>query len=167
MPRSLVRIDLGALRRNAARLLDVLDGAELWAVVKADGYGHGAVDCGRAALEAGATALCTATVAEALQLRAALPEARLVVLGPAEDVAAARDARLELAVADGRLPEGLPLHVKLDTGMGRWGLSELVEPTRDVVGLMSHLASADCDAAFTEWQHYGMFWSNLAAWLAS
>ena len=152
MPRSRVTIDLRALRGNVRRLLDVLDGAELWAVVKADGYGHGAVDCGRAALEAGATALCTATVAEAVQLRAALPEARLVVLGPAEDVAAARHARLELTVADGRLPDGLPLHVKVDTGMGRWGLSELVEPTRDVVGLMSHLASADCDAAFTERQ---------------
>jgi alanine racemase len=151
-PRSLVTVDLGALRRNAARLLHVLDGAELWAVVKADGYGHGAVDCGRAALEAGATALCAATVAEGLDLRAALPEARVIVLGPAEDVAAAREARLELTVADERLPEGVPLHVKLDTGMGRWGLSELVQPTRDVVGLMSHLASADTDPPFTERQ---------------
>jgi alanine racemase len=151
-PRSLVTVDLGALRRNGARLLHVLDGAELWAVVKADGYGHGAVDCGRAALDAGATALCAATVAEALELRSALPEARLVVLGPAEDVAAAREARLELTVADERVPEDVPLHVKLDTGMGRWGLSELVQPTRDVVGLMSHLASADTDPLFTERQ---------------
>jgi alanine racemase len=130
----------------------VLEGAELWAVVKADGYGHGALDCGRAALDAGATALCTATVAEALELRAALPDARLLVLGPSDDVAAAREARLELMVSEGPLPEGVPLHLKLDTGMGRWGLSELVEPTRDVVGLMSHLASADCDPLFTEQQ---------------
>jgi alanine racemase len=150
--RSLVTIDLGALRRNAARLLKVLDGAELWAVVKADGYGHGAIDCGGAALEAGATALCTATLAEGLELRSTLPEARVVVLGPIEDVAAAREARLELTVTDERLPEGVPLHVKLDTGMGRWGLSELVQPTRDVVGLMSHLASADTDSPFTERQ---------------
>jgi alanine racemase len=152
MERSLITIDLGALRRNAARLLDVLAGAELWAVVKADGYGHGAIDCGRAALQAGATALCTATLAEGLELREALPEARLIVLGPAEDAAAAREASLELTVADERLPEGVPLHVKLDTGMGRWGLSELVRPTRDVVGLMSHLASADTDTPFTERQ---------------
>ena len=130
----------------------MLAGAELWAVVKADGYGHGALDCGRAALDAGATALCTATVAEALELRAGLPDARILVLGPPDDVAAAREARLELTVSDGPRPEGLPLHLKLDTGMGRWGLSELVEPTRDVVGLMSHLASADCDPAFTERQ---------------
>jgi len=148
-----VTVDLGALRRNAARLVDVLDGAALWAVVKADGYGHGAVECGRAALEAGATALCAATVAEALELRSALPEPRIIVLGPAVgEAAAAREARLELTVPDGRLPEGVPLHLKLDTGMGRWGLSELDTPGRDVVGVMSHLASADCDADFTERQ---------------
>jgi len=140
------------LRRNVRRLLEVLDGGELWAVVKADGYGHGALDCGRAALDAGATALCTATVAEAIELRAALPEARILVLGPPDEIGAAREARLELTVSEGPLPEDVPLHLKLDTGMGRWGLSELVEPTRDVVGLMSHLASADSDPAFTEQQ---------------
>ena len=48
-------------------------------------------------------------------------------VGP--DVAAAREARLELAVSDGALPEGVPVHLKLDTGMGRWGLSELPEPS--------------------------------------
>ncbi|HEV8248619.1 MAG TPA: alanine racemase [Gaiellaceae bacterium] len=153
MPRSLVTIDLGAVRRNAARLVHVLEGAELWAVVKADGYGHGALDCARAALEGGASALCVATVGEALELRAAFPETRIVVFGPsAEDVAAARDARLELTVADDQIPEGVPIHVKLDTGMGRWGLSELVAPGRGIVGLMSHLASADSDPAFTAQQ---------------
>ena len=152
MARSLVTIDLGALRRNTAHLIDVLDGAELWAVVKADAYGHGAVDCGRAALEAGAAALCVATLPEALELRAALPEARLLVMGPTDRLADARDARLELVVAGEEIPEGVPVHVKLDTGMGRWGLGELVQPSRNVVGLMSHLASADTDGAFTEHQ---------------
>ena len=52
MQRSELTIDLGAIRRNVARLLDVLDGAELWAVVKANGYGHGAVDVAGAALAA-------------------------------------------------------------------------------------------------------------------
>jgi alanine racemase len=76
------------------------------------------------------------------------------VLGPASnrEVAAARDARLELAIADGEIPDGVPVHLKLDTGMGRWGLSELPEATADVVGVMSHLASADCDPEFTELQ---------------
>jgi alanine racemase len=155
MARSEITIDLGAVRRNARVLLDALAGAELWAVVKADGYGHGAVDVGRAALGAGATALCTATVSEALPLRAAFPDARLIVLSPtAEDeVSAAREAKLELVISDDRpLPEGVPVHLKLDTGMGRWGLSELPKPQTHVVGLMSHLATADGDLAFAERQ---------------
>jgi alanine racemase len=152
--RSEITIELGAVRRNVRTLLRELDGAELWAVVKADGYGHGAVDVGGAALQAGARALCTATVPEALALREELPTARIVVLGPAgnREVAAAREARLELAIHDGEIPEGVRVHLKLDTGMGRWGLSELPEPPAEVVGLMSHLASADCDPAFTERQ---------------
>jgi alanine racemase len=68
------------------------------------------------------------------------------------EVAAAREARLELVVFDDEIPEGIPVHLKLDTGMGRWGLAELPEPPAQVVGLMSHLASADCDPAFTEEQ---------------
>jgi alanine racemase len=154
MHRSEITIDLGAVRRNVKRLLAELGGAELWAVVKADGYGHGAVDVGAAALGAGATALCVATVPEALELRREFPSARLLVMGPASlrETAWARDARLELVVAGDEIPEGVPVHLKLDTGMGRWGLSELPEPPAHVVGLMSHLASADCDPAFTDEQ---------------
>jgi alanine racemase len=152
--RSQLTVDLGAVRRNARTLLRALDGAELWAVVKADGYGHGAADVGAAALDAGATVLCVAAVPEALALRRELGDARVLVLGPAsrDEVAAARDARLELVVADGEIPEGVRVHLKLDTGMGRWGLSELPTPRREVVGLMSHLATSDSDAAFTELQ---------------
>ena len=62
MHRSELTIDLGAVRRNAQRLLAALAGSALWAVVKADGYGHGAVDVAGAALGAGATVVCTATV---------------------------------------------------------------------------------------------------------
>jgi len=152
--RSELTVDLGAVRRNAKRLVSVLDGAELWAVVKADGYGHGAVDVGAAALGAGATALCTATVPEALALRRELPTARLIVLGPASgrEVQHAREARLELTAATAEIPEDVPVHLKLDTGMGRWGLSELPDGRVQVAGVMTHLASADCDAAFTRWQ---------------
>ncbi len=155
MSRSELTIDLAAVRRNASTILRELDGAELWAVVKADGYGHGAIDVAGAALDAGATVLCTATVAEALRLRSALSDARILVLGPtpAEEVAAARSANLELVVSDGSsLPEGIPLHLKLDTGMGRYGLAELPEPPSQVIGLMSHLATADSDPAFAEQQ---------------
>jgi len=154
MERSSFTIDLGAVRRNAETLKRAAGAAELWAVVKAEGYGHGAVDVSRAALDGGASALCVATVSEALHVRAALRGARIVVMGPVGEgeVAEARAAGLELVAADGRIPEGLPVHLKLDTGMGRWGLSELPAPTRDVVGVMSHLASAESDPAFSEAQ---------------
>lgn len=155
MARSLVTIDLSAVRHNMTRLCTLAEGAEVWAVVKADAYGHGATEVAPVALEAGATALCVATVGEALTLRALLREARIVVLGPThpDEIRAAREARLELSVvADGPMPEGIPLHVKLDTGMGRWGLGELPSLSRDVVGVMSHFASADDDLAFTRVQ---------------
>ena len=154
MARSCFTIDLGAIRRNAETLLRVAGGSELWAVVKAEGYGHGAVDVSRVALEAGASRLCVATLPEALQLRAALREARILVLGPVaeREIGEARAAHLELVAATTRVPEGVPVHLKLDTGMGRWGLSELPSPTRDVVGVMSHLASAESDPEFTRVQ---------------
>ena len=155
MQRSELTIDLGAVRRNVKRLLDVLEGAQLWAVVKANGYGHGAVDVAGAALGAGASVLCVATVAEGLALREEFGETRILVMGPTAtsgELAPARDARLELVTSSGEVPEGVRVHVKLDTGMGRWGLSELPEPGANVVGLMSHLASADCDPEFTETQ---------------
>jgi alanine racemase len=151
VPRSEITIDLGALRANVRRLRDGLAGAELWAVVKADGYGHGALDCARAALDAGATALCVAALPEALELRRALPDTRILVFGPVHDLAAARAASLELCVGE-PVPEEIPVHVKLDTGMGRWGVSELQAPGRNVVGLMTHLATADADPEFARAQ---------------
>jgi alanine racemase len=152
--RSVFTIDVGAIRRNAETLLRAAAGAELWAVVKAEGYGHGAVDVSRAALEAGASAICVATLTEALHLRAALREARILVMGPVSEreVGEARAAHFELVTADGRVPEGVRVHLKLDTGMGRWGLSELPAPTRDVVGVMSHLAVAESDPDFSQRQ---------------
>ena len=108
MHRSELTIDLGAIRRNARTLLRALDGAELWAVVKADGYGHGAVDVAGAALDAGAQALCVATIGEALRLREEFRDARILVLGPAHgrEVAQAREARLELCLSTRRAPGG-------------------------------------------------------------
>jgi alanine racemase len=154
MHRSEITIDLGAVRRNVNRLLDALHGARLWAVVKANAYGHGATDIAGAALGAGASALCVATVPEALALRREFPMARIIVMGPAlnREVGQARDARIELVVSSDDVPAGVRVHVKLDSGMGRWGVSELMSPALEVVGLMSHLATADTDAAYAEWQ---------------
>jgi alanine racemase len=148
MTRSEITIDLGALRRNARVLAEAAGEAELWAVVKADAYGHGAADCARVALEAGAKALCVATAKEGAALRSDNPDARILVLsplGPGEE-SLAREAGLEVAVSSLQLPEGIPVHVKVDTGMGRFGMSPDeaagIDPDR-VTGVMTHLATAD------------------------
>jgi alanine racemase len=154
--RSEITVDLGAVRRNVRTLVRALEGAELWAVVKADAYGHGAVDVAGAALGSGASALCVATVPEGLALRLEYPDARLLVLGPASssrEIAQARDAGLELAISEPEIPEGLRVHLKLETGMHRYGLAELPGAVEhNVVGLMTHLATADTDPAFARAQ---------------
>ena len=75
-------------------------------------------------------------------------------MGPSgeDDIGRARDARLELAVSEPPFPEGVPLHLKLDTGMGRFGGAGFPEPPREAVGLMSHLATADMDVDFANLQ---------------
>ena len=155
MHRSELTVDLGAVRRNTRMLLRTLEGTQLWAVVKADAYGHGAVDVAGVVLDEGAGALCVATVPEALELRAEFSLARILVMGPtssSREVAEARAANLELVIWNDEIPEGVRAHLKLDTGMGRWGLAELPKPPAEVVGLMSHLATADSDPTFAERQ---------------
>jgi alanine racemase len=95
-----------------------------------------------------------ATVPEALEVRRALPDARILVLGPTgkADAGHAREAALELVVSTGAIPDGVPVHLKLDTGMGRWGLSELPSGARDVAGVMTHLATAGSDPDYAQAQ---------------
>jgi alanine racemase len=148
MSRSEITIDLGALRRNVAVLAEAVAPAEVWAVVKADAYGHGAPDCARAALQAGARALCVATVREGGALRETEADARILVLGPLApgDERVSREAGLEVAISTPRVPDGLAVHVKVDTGMRRFGMSpeDAASVAHErVVGLMSHLATAD------------------------
>jgi alanine racemase len=151
----------------------VLDGTELWAVVKADGYGHGAVRTARAALQGGATRLAVATLDEGRGLREALAsDVPILVLGPLEGGRGAEAHGLELCIsapgaAEQLIAEGFrgKVHVKADTGMGRWGLSledalalgrALAAHELDglsLAGLMSHLAAADAeDPTFTALQ---------------
>ena len=82
MHRSELTVDLGAVRRNARTLLRTLDGSQLWAVVKANAYGHGAIDVAGALVDEGAGALCVATVAEGLELRREFSLVRILVMGP-------------------------------------------------------------------------------------
>ena len=164
--RALARVRPGAVERNCARLRRSLaGGAELCAVVKADGYGHGAERCARAAQAGGASWLAVATAAEAAELRQAGIGARLLVMGaltPAE-VPVALDAGAEVvawsadfvrSVAEHRGRRPAQVHVKLDTGMGRLGTDDPRE-ARGVArkidaakrlrlaGLMTHFATAD------------------------
>ena len=154
MERSSFTLDLGAIRRNAEALLRAAGEPSCGPSSRPRATATARVDVSKAALDAGATALCVATLPEALHLRAALRNARIVVMGPVSEreIGEARVARLELVAADGRIPEGVKVHLKVDTGMGRWGLSEIPAPTREVVGVMSHLASAEADPAFTQLQ---------------
>ena len=166
---AVARGDLGALRANvAARRAGT--SAELMAVVKADGYGHGLVPSAQAAVEGGASWLGTALLDEALALRAAgLSEPRVLawLIGPGEAWADGLRADVDLSVnATWALEEVLAaaretgltarLHLKVDSGLGRGGAApsdwpELVEAARKaeaegsvrVVGLWSHLAYAD------------------------
>jgi alanine racemase len=148
--RALARIDLGAIERNCAHLRSLLAGrAELCAVVKADGYGHGAVWAAKAALAGGASWLAVATAGEAEDLRRHGVGGRVLVMGALtrEDQRLAREADADV-VAWTPDVEGERLHVKLDTGMGRLGTRDVDEAVRlarsdRVVGLMTHFATAD------------------------
>jgi len=159
--RALARIRTGAVTANCAHLRARLTGgAQLCAVVKSDGYGHGAVRCARAAQAGGARWLAVAGAREAFELREAGVEGRLLVMGAltAEEAAAlvARDVDLvawTLELVRG-LHSGARVHVKLDTGMGRLGTRNpeqaravaAAAADRDdieLIGLMTHFATAD------------------------
>jgi alanine racemase len=165
--RAVAVVDQGAVERNCARLADELGPSLLCAVVKANGYGHGAVECARAALAGGATWLAVAAAAEAAELRSELPDVRLltmgalteaeldVALGAGSDVAAWRPGFARLAgERGGELGVRPRLHVKYDTGMGRLGerdpdavlaLMDAVATDEglDLAGLWTHFATAD------------------------
>ncbi len=169
--RALARINLAAIERNVALLRTRLSaGAGLYAVVKADGYGHGAAAAARAAQAAGAVGLAVATAGEALELREAGLNGPILVMGAVsvQELAAALEAGAELVAwseefvrevqALSRAP--VAVHVKFDTGMGRLGtrdrdaaqrVAEAVlagGPAVRLVGAMTHFATADDDLDF-------------------
>jgi alanine racemase len=168
--RATVTVDLAAIAQNVELLRNAAAPAELWAVVKADGYGHGAAAVGGAALRAGARRLCVATWEEARGLRDELGDVPVLVMGPLVPGEEADVTGVDVAVTSveafarlrtaARVPVGV--HVKVDTGMGRWGMAAADalrvadELSTDGVlrpaGLMSHLAVADADADFTRLQ---------------
>jgi alanine racemase len=168
--RATVTVDLAAIEENVARLRHAARPAEVWAVVKADGYGHGAAAVGRAALRAGARRLCVATWEEARGVREDLGDVPVLVMGPLAPGEEAHVAGVDVTVTSvegfARLQaaarEPLGVHIKVDTGMGRWGMTPAealriagqLDPAGILqpAGLMSHLAVADTDERFTHLQ---------------
>ena len=170
-PRAEVMIDLAAIRHNVAILARCADasGAVTMAVVKADGYGHGAVDVAVAALQAGAGALGVCSVDEALELRRNGIDAPVLAWlhAPGEDLAAGIAAGIELgiysmnqlkaaAAAAALTGRTARVHLKVDTGLTRGGAYRSQWPGLvraaaaaasnrgiEVVAVWSHLAHAD------------------------
>jgi alanine racemase len=168
MARAVARIDLGAVERNCACLkAELRGGAELCAVVKADGYGHGADGCATAALAGGASRLAVATGVEAAQVGRRFPQVPLLTMGAltpddldvalaaGSEVAVWRDGFRDLVSARGR-SQGRPVrvHVKYDSGMGRLGNPDPAEVLAlaracaedaqlELVGVWTHFATAD------------------------
>ncbi len=167
-PRAELVIDLDAVRHNVGILAGcaAASGAATMAVVKADGYGHGAVDVAEAALQAGASALGVCSVDEALALRHGGIDAPVLAWlhAPGENLAAGVAAGIDLGVysmgqldtaaaaaaATGRTAR---VHLKVDTGLTRGGThrdewpglvrAAAATPAVEVVGIWSQLAHAD------------------------
>ena len=160
--RAVASVNLAAIERNTRLMSQAAGDAVLCAVVKADGYGHGATESARAAIAGGAGWVAVATAAEAASLREAGIDVPILVMGalaPEEvEVAVAAGADL-VAWSDEFVSQvealgGAPIHVKYDSGMGRLGtrsadrateIAERVAASAScrLAGLMTHFATAD------------------------
>lgn len=163
--RNRVEVSYGSLRHNVARVIELAGGRGVVAVVKADAYGLGLERCARIYHESGVAALAVAAISEADRVRSAVPEARVILLGSPlpEERSAAVASGYEACVssldevqeyahlAAPRAP--LPVHVNIDTGMGRWGATPadarlivqevLSWNTLRLAGIVSHYPMAD------------------------
>ena len=168
--RSCVEIDLDALKNNIKEIRRVTSpSADICAVVKADAYGHGAVEAAKTLLANGANHLCVATIDEAIELREAGIDAKIIILGFTSELRfddvvkydidqAVYTTKAAKGLSDAAVRQGktVNIHIKLDTGMGRIGFStEEDSPSVDEIvsisklpgivtyGVFSHFAVAD------------------------
>ena len=166
--RALAIVDVGAVERNCRALKEHAgEGTELCAVVKANGYGHGAAACAAAAVRGGATRLAVAAAPEAEELRLHFPDVPILVMGALteQELRTALAARADVAIwregfrelcsrVAGEVGQTAAVHVKLDSGMGRLGERDptaLVELARacasdealELAGVWTHFATAD------------------------
>lgn len=159
-------IDRAALRHNIHAEVERLDqGCELFMVVKANGYGHGAIQVAQAAKDAGATGFCVAILDEALELRTAGFNEPILVLGvtsPADaPLMAAEDISATVAATDWLvdaqayldlttdLTAPLHVHLGIDTGMGRIGFRTAADLKKAVDFLQAHATTLDFEGIFT------------------
>jgi len=180
---TVAEIHLPALRDNLTEAMRLVSPSAIVAVVKANAYGHGAVPVSQALLAAGARQLGVATVEEGLELRAAGITAPILVMGGSNDIQTMQRSALtpilfsrEAIATASRLadPRTAPLrvHLKIDTGMNRLGLTpedaltvltSEWPPSLHLEGVMSHFASADePDTGQTE-QQLALFQAFLNA----
>ena len=169
-------IDLGALRHNVATLAAHIGPQQLWAVVKADAYGHGAIECARVALQSGAQGLCVALVSEGIALRQSGINAPILIMSeqPAEQhrdiiqygliATLYNEATIaQFARTAHELEIMATVHVKVDSGMHRVGVQpdnavrvvSLVADSQWLIldGMFTHLATADvADTQFVQQQ---------------
>lgn len=185
-----VKVDLQAIKNNIKAEMDRKDPlTELWAVVKANGYGHGIIQVAQAAKQAGATGFCVAILDEALALRAAGITEPILVLGITEPEYAPLIAEKDISVAVGTqdwldtaatilaandVTTPLHVHLALDTGMGRIGFQTPTELAAavttlnqtntpfDFEGIFTHFATAD-QADDTYFTHQLNNWKTLIA----
>ncbi|HYI37813.1 MAG TPA: alanine racemase [Thermoleophilaceae bacterium] len=161
-PRAVARVRAGAIQANCRTLNERVGGeVTLCAVVKADGYGHGAGSAARAALAGGAEWLAVATAAEAAELRAQGIVVPVLVMGALShdeaDLAMDNDADVVVwtqGFLEAIAPRRPRVHVKLDTGMGRLGTADVdearalvravdLDQDASLAGVMTHFATAD------------------------
>jgi len=166
--RAWVEVDLAAITHNVHQLKSLLTApTELMAVVKADAYGHGAIDVSQTAIASGAAWLGVATIPEGIQLRESGITAPIVVLGATngvDEIKAIAEYRLQPTICNPKqaliyhdilstIGEQVSVHLKIDTGMSRLGVNwqeaiafvQMVQhlPNLEIISVYSHFATAD------------------------
>lgn len=151
-----IEVNLGAIKANYLAIKQKLEGKKVMAVVKANAYGHGMHEVAAALESVGVDYLATADLNEALELRAAGIKSKLLcwLVLPSDDFALALEQGIEVGVSNFEVlqsvPDELPIHIKVDTGLGRNGFTKQQWPeafalaaSKNVVGIFSHLANTN------------------------
>ena len=184
--RSCVEIDLDALKHNFEEIKKaVTPGTDILAVVKADAYGHGALETAKTLIDGGAAGLCLATIDEAVELRKHGITVPMMTLGFTDSSRFEDAVRYDVeqsvysldiakALSDEAVKQGKTcrIHIKLDTGMGRIGFKTDGTETDDIVractlpgiepyGVFSHFAAADTDDDEYTNQQFSLFMKQI------